>query len=130
MTQFIYEHLRYPPAAFEANVEGTVLLDIDIDFQGQVLQTRVLQGLGHGCDEEAARVARLLKFEVGKNRGVKVLFHKKIKIAFKKPPTKAEAPQPAPPTALQVQYTYTAAPAPAPKPQEPATPVYTYTIQL
>ncbi len=96
MTQFIYQHLRYPPAAAEARIEGIVLLEYEIDFQGQVGEVRVMQSLGHGCDEEAIRVIRLMRFDVGKNRGVKVTFHKKTRIEFKlpKPAAKPSAPQP------------------------------------
>jgi TonB family protein len=85
LTDFIYQNLRYPQEAFDANVEGVVLVDYDIDHKGNVVATRVLQGIGHGCDEEACRVVRLLKYIVGKNRGLNVLFHQKAKIQFKKP---------------------------------------------
>jgi protein TonB len=75
MSKFIYENLRYPKPALEAGKEGVVLVEYDINHEGRVVDTRVLQSIGHGCDEEAERVVRLLKFDVGKNRGVKVVFH-------------------------------------------------------
>ena len=59
MTKFLYEQLRYPKSAFESGTQGTVLVDYDIDYQGIVIETRVRQGLGHGCDEEACIVGRL-----------------------------------------------------------------------
>ena len=79
LTEFIYQHLRYPDTALEVGAEGIVWVEYDIDFKGNVVATRVVQGIGHGCDEEACRVVRLLKFEVEKNRGVHVLFHQKAK---------------------------------------------------
>ena len=94
-----------------------------------VVATRVVQGIGHGCDEEACRVVRLLKFEVEKNRGVHVLFHQKAKIQFKKPaPKPAPLPAPAP---FQVAYTVT----PTPNSSDTEAPAststtYSYTIQL
>lgn len=130
LTKFIYENLRYPPEAVQEKIEGTVLLEYDIDYKGNVVDTRILQGVGHGCDEEAARVVRLLKFAVGRNRGVRVLFHNKARIRFKLPvPAKVEkaAPQP-----VQVQYNYvtTTAPAtPEEQPKQPAT-TYSYTIKV
>lgn len=127
LTRFIYENLRYPAAALEANAEGTVLVEYDIDYLGNVMTTKVLHSVGHGCDEEASRVVRLLKFDVPKNRGVHVVFHQKVRVQFKKP-----KPQPAPAPNMQVSYTVSAAPKPAQvasrKPKESQT--YTYTVKL
>jgi TonB family protein len=133
LTEFIYGQLRYPAAAFEAGVEGIVLVEYDIDYQGKVVDTRVIQSVGHGCDEEACRVVRLLRFEVKKNRGVRVLFHQKARIQFKKPVP--PPPVALPPTApQQVTYTITFTPAPptaAPDGDAPAEPpTYGYTITL
>jgi TonB family protein len=130
LTKFIYTHLRYPKEAFEAGVEGTVYIEYDIDYQGNVVATRVVQGIGHGCDEEACRVVQMLKFDVERNRGVHVLFHQKAKVVFKKP---KPAPVPVPPaTQLQVAYTVTtsAPKKPDQEPAKPAEPTYSYTIKL
>lgn len=129
LAKFIHANLRYPAAALEAKIEGAVLVEYDIDYKGNVVDTRVLQPLGYGCDEEAARVVRLLKFAVGRNRGIKVLFHKKTQIRFKLP-AQAQIPAPAPRQAdgMQVNYVYTtSAPEPA---EQPKTNTYTYTINL
>jgi TonB family protein len=128
LTKFIYTNLRYPKAAFEGNIEGTVYMEYDIDYQGLVVATRVLKGLGHGCDEEAARVVKMLKFDVARNRGIHVLFHQKVRVQFKKPKEK-----PAPlPVQVQMQVSYSVAPPvpakPAEKPKEETT--YSYTIKL
>lgn len=127
LTKFIYANLRYPAAALEAKIEGTVLVEYDIDYKGNVVDTRILQPLGFGCDEEAVRVVRMLKFAVGRNRGVKVLFHKKAQIRFKLPvPAKTPAPQQ--PVNMQVNYVYTTAkPEPA---EQPKTNTYSYTVTL
>ena len=83
MTEFIYKNLRYPKLAGQAKLEGTVFLRIEINNQGIVGDVQVLKSLGMGCDEEAARVVRLLKFDVAKNRGLRVIFHKDIRVQFK-----------------------------------------------
>ncbi|TNE53096.1 MAG: energy transducer TonB [Bacteroidetes bacterium] len=134
LTKFIYQHLRYPSDALKAGVEGTVIVEYDIDFKGNVIDTRVLQGIGHGCDEEASRVVRLLKFSVGRNRGVRVLFHKKANIRFKLPQqTRPKQPAVNQPGSTQVQYVYTThtpqKDTEQPE-QKPATTTYSYTIQL
>ena len=127
LTRFIYQHLRYPQAALDANVEGVVLVEYDIDYQGNVVATRVLHSIGLGCDEEASRVVRLLKFDVPKNRGVHVIFHQKARVQFKKP-----KPQPKVEQTMQVSYTVSTTPKPEKKqetkPKEEKT--YTYTIKM
>ena len=131
LTKFIYSNLRYPKLAFDANIEGTVYIEYDIDYQGLVVATRVLKGLRHGCDAEAARIVKLLKFDVARNRGIQVLFHQKARVLFKKP---KEKPAPPPATAqMQVAYTVTPAAPAAPaagaeKPKEETT--YSYTIKI
>ncbi len=120
MTQFIYQHLRYPGEALSARVQGRVIVECDISDKGEVVGTRIIKGLGHGCDEEAERVVRLLRFHVKRTRGLRVLYHKKIHIQFKLPP----APQPAAPS-VSVQYQVVPS---TPALQEPPAPAYEYSI--
>lgn len=120
---FIANHLVYPEAALKARIEGTVLVEYDINHEGVVTDTRVLQSLGHGCDEEAVRVIRMLRFDVGKNRGVKVLFHKKTQIRFTLPIPAA----PKAPAAQVVQYHLSGTPA---EPNQKLETTYSYTITL
>jgi TonB family protein len=129
LTKFIYANLRYPKEAVEAGVEGTVFIEYDIDYQGNVVATRVLQGLGHGCDEEACRVVQMMKFDVERNRGVHVLFHQKVKVLFKKP---KQSPAQPPMAQAQMQVAYTVTPStPASKVDEkPAEVTYNYTVRL
>ena len=134
MGKFIQQNLRYPERAMEAEAEGTVVVEFDIDYKGDVVATRVLQSVGHGCDEEACRVVKLLKFDVARNRGMRVLFHKKSHIHFKKTAVKAVA-APSAPGEMQVTYSYTATPPQSPPPEQQeaaksATTTYSYTIQI
>jgi TonB family protein len=101
MGAFISSHLQYPPEALQQGIEGTVNIRYAIDQKGDVAEAKVISGLGHGCDEEAQRVVRLLKFDVPKTRGLRVLYHKTIHVHFKKP-----VPQ-APPPPAEIQYQYT-----------------------
>ncbi len=127
LTKFIYTHLRYPKDAFEANVEGTVYLEYDIDHQGLIVATRILKGLGHGCDEEAVRVVKMLKFDVARNRGIHVLFHQKVRVQFKKPKEKPVKP----PVQTQMQVSYTVTPTvPAKEAEKKEAAVFNYTVTL
>jgi len=115
MSAFISSSLVYPQAAIDQKISGMVQLELTISHQGEVLEAKVLHGLGYGCDEEAKRVARLLKFHVPKNRGIKVRFFKKINIHFgiKETPN---IPAPLPEkTSGQGNYVYEYIPAPVSK---------------
>lgn len=129
LTKFIYSHLRYPKAAFEANIEGTVYLEYDIDYKGLVVAIRILKGLSHGCNEEAERVVKLLKFDVARNRGIHVLFHQKLRVQFKKPKLKP-VKQPVQ-GQMQVSYTISSSSPDKSKEQHPKKETaYNYTIKL
>ncbi|NNE26043.1 MAG: energy transducer TonB [Saprospiraceae bacterium] len=89
LRQFISDNLKYPKEAISKKIEGTVLVKYDIDYKGVVIDGRVIKGIGHGCDEEAIRLVKLLKFEIPKGpRKLRVMFHKELKIHFKIPKTK------------------------------------------
>ena len=99
--KFVRDNLVYPTDALKHNIEGTVSLKYTIDHKGHVIDTNVIAGLGHGCDDEAIRIVRLLKFEVPKTRGVKVQFHKEIHVHFRLPKKRKGMP------ATTTQYVYT-----------------------
>ena len=85
MKEFLAKNKRYPKQAFDNNIEGVVRIRYEIDYKGNVVSTQVMSGIGHGCDEEAERLVKMLKFEVPRTRKAKVAFHKTINIHFKKP---------------------------------------------
>lgn len=84
MYKFIGRNLRYPAQAVENEVQGSVVVQFVVDKDGSVYNTDVLRGIGAGCDEEAMRVIRLLKFNPGKQNGrpVKVRFSLPIKFTL------------------------------------------------
>jgi len=83
--EFIAANLRYPEAAQQAGIEGSVIVEFDIHDSGVVQHPRILKGIGHGCDEEALRVVGMLQYEKVKNRGVRVKMTTKTTINFKLP---------------------------------------------
>lgn len=127
LNEFIYKHLRYPKQAFEEKLEGMVVVEYDINQDGVVTDTRIRQHLGRGCDEEAMRVVRMLRFDVPKNRGIKATFHRKAYIRFKIPEqTQQQAPQ-----QLTINYVQTTTPDTAkPQPERQQENTYSYTITI
>ena len=119
LKRFIQQNLSYPAEALEHQIEGHVYIKYDINYQGKVVDAKVITSLGHGCDEEALRLVKLLEFQVPKTRGVKVLFHKNIRIHFRLPK----------PESKSVQYQY----APAKKKEKSTAKKqgsYNYTINI
>ncbi len=128
--KFIKDNLKYPKEALEKKIEGIVFIKYTIDHKGKVIESQVLKGIGHGCNEEAQRIVSLLKFDIPKGpRKLRVTFHKKTQISFKipkpkaKPVTKSKAPQKS-----NMVYQYIPTPKKqAPKPAKKKV-SYTYTI--
>lgn len=81
----IAKAVKYPEIAKKAGVEGRVYLQFVVDEKGNVVDPIVMKGIGAGCDEEALRVVRTLKFKPGKQRGqaVKVRFSLPINFRLK-----------------------------------------------
>ena len=111
MKAFIKKELSYPPTALQQKIEGTVYIRYTINYKGKVIDAKIVSGIGHGCDEEAIRLVKLLEFNVPKNRNLKAVFHKNLQIHFKLPKMqllrKHNIPPP-PPTPVAIQYNYTA----------------------
>lgn len=106
MREFISKNKIYPKEALEESIEGTVFIKYTINYKGKVIETKVVKSLGYGCDEEAQRVVKLMKFEAPKNRGIKVKFFKNIQIHFRLPKEKEK--EIAPPVS---NFSYTITPA-------------------
>lgn len=121
---FVKKHLTYPKEAAEEGIEGIVRVRYEINYEGKVTDTRVMSGIGYGCDEEAERIVKMLKFDVPKHRGVKVAFHKTTNIRFKL----KEAPNT--PNSSTTQYVYTTRARSADSKSNSESSGYTYTITI
>jgi protein TonB len=85
---FVASNMRYPKAALDNKIEGTVHLRYSIDRTGKTFNIKVVKGIGNGCNEEAQRIVSLFKFEMPKNRAGKLIFHKTLQIHFRLPKEK------------------------------------------
>jgi TonB family protein len=83
LDDFIKSNMKYPEDALTNKVEGTVAVDYDVDVFGKVILAKVKHGIGHGCDEEAIRLVKLLKYPKRKYKGMHVVFHMHINIHFR-----------------------------------------------
>ncbi|GAB1418288.1 hypothetical protein MASR2M12_10530 [Bacteroidales bacterium] len=115
---FIVANLRYPEAAQQARIEGAVIVEYEIDSDGQAHPLRILKSIGYGCDEEAMRVVSLLRFSKPKNRGLRVSTTTKTAIHFRL------APQ------TVIEYSIKPPEKSQPAPQEKKPEVFGYTIEF
>ncbi|HHS95955.1 MAG TPA: energy transducer TonB [Phaeodactylibacter sp.] len=130
MKKFIAENIRYPKSALDADIEGYVHLRYDINHKGVVTGAKIISGLGYGCDEEAVRLVKLLRFKVAKNRGVRATFHKTIRIHFKKPSQKSKPTKQVSEGDIQYQYVSTNEKKKSSAPIPSAKKAYHYTIRI
>ena len=80
----IAKEIRYPKAARQNDIEGTVHLQFVVEKDGSVNEIEVLKGIGYGCDEEAIRaVQQIGTFKPGKQRGKTVRVRMTMPIIFK-----------------------------------------------
>lgn len=119
MMNFIKEQLQYPKDAMEQKIEGIVRVWYQVDDNGHVVDTKIVQGLFPSCDEEALRIVKLLKYNRPKNMNLRVKSAFHINIHFKL----KEAQQ-----KLTLQYTQVSTP--PKKEQQNTQNVYTYTINI
>lgn len=123
--QFIKDNIVYPESALLSKIEGSVYLLYTVNNLGEIVDVEVTKGIGFGCDEEAIRVIRLMKYEPARNRGIKILAEMKTRINFKLP----EHLNTSNPSAFLLNYSSTNAEKQnSPKPKSQA--VYNYTINL
>lgn len=114
MDSFIKKHLKYPKAALENKIEGTVYIQFKVEFNGKVTKTKIIKSLGFGCDEEAIRLVQLLQFSAPKNKGSRVSIERKLQIHYRLPKPKQAA--------MQVRYNYVQ--------KEQSKKAYSYTVEL
>ena len=85
LKKFVKENLRYPQEAVLHRVEGKVFINYEVNDKGEVHSVKVTSGIGYGCDEEAKRIVKLLKYPSQINKGVRINTKFKITIHFNLP---------------------------------------------
>ncbi len=142
MLEFIYQQMRYPAAAREAQVEGTVVVSFIVEKDGGITNAKILREIGGGCGEEVLRVVNLMpRWIPGRQRGREVRVQYNLPVRFKmdatapnSTPEKAMAPPPPPPGDWSEKNTAPPSvppgkvPPPPMPPQPPATTEHIYNV--
>ena len=81
----IQNRLVYPTNALEQRIEGNVYVLVDVDSLGNPTYSRIMKGIGMGCDEEAIRLVKTAKFSPAYLKGKKINYQISIQIKFRLP---------------------------------------------
>ena len=93
-TKFLIANIKYPEEALKKGVTGTVYVSFIVEKNGAVTDVKVLRGIGSGCDEEAARVVKMMpNWNPGENKGVPVAVQYNLPIKFNLDCKKTDAPK-------------------------------------
>jgi TonB family protein len=84
LLKYIQSKVKYPANAKQNGVEGKVMVQFIVDEKGNVVNPKIIKGIGYGCDEEALRVIKLLPGWIpGKQGGKPVKVKMVIPFSFK-----------------------------------------------
>jgi len=81
----IQQEIAYPTEALINQIEGKVYVVATIDTLGNVAETKIIKGIGYGCDEEALHIVKITKFTPAITQDRKVKCQISIPIKFKLP---------------------------------------------
>ena len=79
----LQQKIRYPELARRAGIEGRVYVQFVVDENGNVVDPKIIRGIGGGADEEALRVVSQAKFNPGIQRGQPVRVQYSLPISFR-----------------------------------------------
>ncbi|HZF99735.1 MAG TPA: TonB family protein [Chitinophagales bacterium] len=80
---YLQKNIRYPAAARENGIEGTVVLQFVVNTDGSISEIKPLREVGGGATEEAIRVVRSMpKWTPGNNNGVNVPVYFNLPVTF------------------------------------------------
>jgi TonB family protein len=81
---YLAQNLKYPKAARDAKVEGTVVIAFVVLENGEISTPEILRGIGKGCDEEVLRLVKESPtWTPGKKDGKVVKTRMRLPVRFK-----------------------------------------------
>ncbi|MFI5220030.1 MAG: energy transducer TonB [Bacteroidia bacterium] len=86
LIQYLKNNIKYPKAALDSSITGTLYVKFIIERDGSVSQVKVLRGLCKSCNEEAIRVVKQMpKWTSGKmhEKPVRVQYNLPVRFARK-----------------------------------------------
>lgn len=80
---FLNENIKYPEEARKNKILGRVYVNFVVEKDGSITGVKVIRGIGGGCDEEAMRVVKLMKYKPGQIDGKPVATEFNLPINFR-----------------------------------------------
>ncbi len=74
--------IKYPSRAKQRNAHGKVFVEFVVSPSGEPVNFKIVKGIGNGCDEEAVRVLKQIRWEPGKQRGNPVFVKMTLPVHF------------------------------------------------
>ncbi len=86
LNEFVQNNLRHPESAKSDSVYGLVFVSFWVDTIGNTINHIIIRGIRQDLDEEALRVARLIKFDKpAMQRGKPIRVKYNLPVEFKLP---------------------------------------------
>lgn len=82
LASYIATNLKYPELAIRQNVTGVVKLNFVVEANGKISNLTIVNSVGAGCNEEAIRILRSLKWMPGILNGKAVRTRTSLSISF------------------------------------------------
>lgn len=82
-TRYVSRGLPYPPEARMAGIQGYVVVEFTVNPHGYVVNPRVVEGLGWGCDEVAMNAVKKFRFRPALRDGRAVSVELRETVYFK-----------------------------------------------
>lgn len=61
LMMYIYKSIRYPQAAINNGIQGTVVINFIVTKEGKITEAKCIREIGGGCGEEALRLIKAMK---------------------------------------------------------------------
>ena len=82
--RYLKAKIHCPAEAEHLNLSGTVYVRFVVDEEGRIRDAQVIKGCGHGLDEEALRLVRLMPWWTpGREQGKPVRVQRTMSISFR-----------------------------------------------
>ena len=85
LSKFMSDNLVYPEQAYQRSLSGTVSLSFVVEPNGRISNIVIEKGVGGGCNEEAIRLIKLVKWMPGIKNKAAVRSRTNIEVNFKLP---------------------------------------------
>ena len=82
LSSFLINNMEYPSEAYKQGITGTSSIGFVVETHGHISNITIVQGLGGGCNEEAIRLIKMLKWMPGVKDGMAIRVSLQLHLTF------------------------------------------------